>query len=141
MLYNNFIYCIMTCGGISLISMIINHDWQYILLPIGILIWGFYKLFNDNDEEYRRRHPYDYSPYNNEMNGKTYSQRTKTNGNTITWGGNTPRVEDEFDFNLLSFGGQKSSDHTRYQPNIVKDVEYKGMTEKCKRNFKIEISK
>ena len=144
MLYNNFIFCIMTCGGISLIAMIINQDWEYILLPIGILIWGFYKFFNDDDEEYRRRHEYDYDvPYRD-----IKSTRPNVNGNTISWRGNTPRVEDDFDFDLFGLTkSKKEEDYTRYQPKTTtfdkrkyQDPRYKGMVDKCKRNFKITIS-
>lgn len=42
----------MTCAFMALLCMIDNGDWQYIILPIGILIWGIFKFFDENDRKY-----------------------------------------------------------------------------------------
>jgi hypothetical protein len=142
----------MSCALLTMVNMIYDQHWQYILLPIGILLWGSYVFFKDNDREYlksRGINPDDYETsftdflyggYNSYDNYNGYGRTTynppKRNGNTITW--DNSRVEDNFDSNL--FG----SDHTRYQPKQpyvrnYQDPRYKGMVEKCKRNFKITV--
>ena len=150
MLYNNFIVCMMTCAFFALLSMIDNHEWHYIILPIGILIWGIFKFFDENDREFLRRlgiNPDEFNvffPNDNErysINTRTTNSYPKRNGNTVTW----ENVEDNFDSDL--FRGQKS-DHTRYQPTTTtynrgstwQNPLYKGMVKKCKRNFKITVS-
>ena len=145
MLYNNFIICMMTCAFIALLHMIVDQDWQYIILPIGILIWGAFKFFDEDDREYLRRRgidPDEYSvffPNDYERYPINTSSTQKQHGNTIIWD-----KEDNFDANL--FGGT-TKDHTRYQPRTVgnmingwQDPRYKGMVKKMKRNFKITIS-
>ena len=157
MLYNNFIVCIMTCAGLAMINMIYDQHWRYILLPIGIIIWGCYKFFKDNDRNYRKSMGLDpdeedswsdfflgrdYTEYNG-YRGYNYNNAPRRNGNTITWDNNdtSRRVEDDFDSNL--FGGGGTTDYTRYQPSTYRrnwqDPRYKGMLEKCKRNFKITV--
>ena len=148
MLYNNFIVCMMTCAFFALISMIDNQEWHYIILPIGILIWGVFKFFDADDREYLRRLGIDPDEFNaffpDEYDGK-YNINAKLNKpyhkqgtNTVTWG----NVEDDFDSDLF----KQQSDHTRYQPTVQtynrstwQNPIYKGMVKKCKRNFKIEL--
>ena len=145
MLYNNFIVCMMTCAFFALISMIDNQEWQYIVLPIGILIWGIFKFFDENDREFLRRLGIDPDEYNaffpDDYNGKyRINNNVRRENNTITWG----NVEDDFDSNLF----RQQEDHTRYQPTVQtynrgnwQNPSYKGMVKKCKRNFKITIGK
>ena len=52
MLYKNFVVCIMSCALLTMVNMIYDQHWQYILLPIGILLWGSYVFFKDNDRNY-----------------------------------------------------------------------------------------
>ena len=145
MLYNHFIVCMMTCALFALINMIDNQDWQYIILPIGIIVWGIFKFFDENDREFLRRlgiDPDEFDIFSQDYGGKYPISRNsspKRNGNTITWGDTR---EDDFDSNL--FGGH-TSDHTRYQPtygsgSTYQNPQYKGMVKKCKRNFKIKLS-
>lgn len=142
MLYNNFIVCMMTCAFIALLRMIDNQDWEYIILPIGILIWGIFKFFDEDDREWLRRRgidPDDFSWFFSDDfddNGRYPINVNQTRGNTITW----DRVEDGYN--------PSNSDHTRYMPNSStyrthvgwQNPAYKGIVKKCKRNFKITIS-
>ena len=154
MLYNNFIACIMTCAFFALITMIDNHDWEYILLPIGILIWGIFKFFDANDRDWlwdRGIDPDEYNAFFPDIYDDKYHrryQRSNTsyptrNGNTITWNnsGGT-HVEDAFDSNLFGGCNGTHDDYSRYQPKTTRtwnDPRYKGMVDKCKRNFKITV--
>lgn len=145
MLYNNFIICMMTCAFFALLNMIDNHEWQYIILPIGILIWGIFKFFDENDREYLRRLGIDPNEFNaffpDDYDGKyriyNHTNTPRKEGNTITW-----NREDDFDGDLF----RHQTEHTRYQPTTQtynrgtwQNPLYKGMVNKCKRNFKITI--
>ena len=135
----------MTCAFFALLRMIDNNDWEYIILPIGILLWGIFKFFDEDDREYLRRlgiDPDEYSvffPSNYDIKYPINNQRTS--GNTITW----DSVENNYDSTY--YNGQ-TRDHTRYMPrtntpkvnSTWQNPLYKGMVKKCKRNFKITIS-
>lgn len=146
MLYKNFIVCIMTCALLAMINMIYDHLWEYLILPIGILIWGSYFFFNENDRNFLKSKGINPDDYNSSFfdfldgdYGYNYNNHPIRSGNTITWNeGNISRVEDTFDSDLFRGG---ATDHTRYQPTARgwEDPRYKGMVKKCKRNFKITV--
>ncbi len=153
MLYNHFVVCMVTCAIFALINMIHDQLWQYLILPIGIIVWGIFKFFDANDREYLRRMGIDpdefnaFFPeyydttFNNARNNTTkhttvHTPSTPTReGNTIRW----DRVEDAFDSNL--FKGHTSYESYKPKTNITwQNPIYKGMVKKCKRNFKITVS-
>ena len=133
----------MTCAFLALITMADNQDWQYIILPIGILIWGVYIFFKENDDNYLMSKGIDpkrcdslfgdyYDDYDDYQNQGNNGYHTNVNGNTITW----DRVDD------LSNTNEYLRDYSRYQPKTIKpwsNPSYKGLVKKCKRNFKITI--
>lgn len=152
MLYNNFIACIMTVAFFAMIDMVVNEQWAYIILPIGIFIWGIFKFFDANDrkyledmgidpDEFNAFFPdyYDNYTYNRthrrNSNYPTYNNGASVNKNTITWESPTDGImrESTLDtykgFNRGGFFPQRRRDNP----------EYKGMAQKCKRNFKITI--
>ena len=154
MLYNNFIACIMTVAFFAMIDMVVNEQWAYIILPIGIFIWGIFKFFDANDrkyledmgidpDEFNAFFPdyYDNYTYNRthrrNSNYPTYNNGASVNKNTITWESPTDgiRRESTLDtykgFNRGGFFPQRRRDNP----------EYKGMAQKCKRNFKIKKKK
>lgn len=147
MLYKNFIFCIMTVSAFALLDMINNQAWQYIILPIGIILWGIFKFFDDNDRDFligKGIDPDEYNAFFPDLYEDNYSRyhrtstysKPKRSGNTVTWEGRN--VEDNFDSNLYSHG----IDHDRYKPKNPSKVEnplYKGMKDKCKRNFVISV--
>ena len=147
MLYYNFIVCIMVCAFLALLNMIFDQEWQYIILPIGILIWGFFKFFDDNDRNYLKSRgidPDDYSMFDDWFDGgynNRYNNTPIRRGNTITWENEDYsrhhiNASDSFDSNLYKGG---TTDYTRYQPRAYQDPRYKGMVKKIKRNFKITV--
>lgn len=137
MLYNNFIVCMMSCALLALFNMIETQNWEYVILPIGILIWGVFKFFDEDDREYLRREGIDPDKYNaffpdlsddwRDNHTRTYQTTPRRSGNTITWDGQDRNAT--FDSNLYG-------DKVKTWQNPV----YKGMVKKCKRNFKITIS-
>ena len=138
MLYNQFIICMMTCAFFAMTDMIYNQHWEYIILPIGIFIWGFFKFFDEDDREHLRRNGIDPDEYNAFFPDDYYCSNSnrynsyKKEGNTITW-----NTENENGKTLYT------EDYSRYQPRnrTYQNPQYKGMVEKCKRNFKITIDK
>jgi hypothetical protein len=127
----------MSLAFFAMINMIVNEHWTYIILPIGILIWGIFKFFDDNDREYLTKMGIDpdefnaffpdyYGNYNRHR--ETYKGNTNNgavNGNTITW----DRFQKPNDINDGFF----------HQVYPRKNPAYKGMVKKCKRNFKITV--
>lgn len=148
MLYNNFIVCMMVCAFFALLSMIDNQEWHYIILPIGILIWGIFKFFDEDDREYLRRLGIDPDEFNaffpDDYNGK-YNINTnvshpspRRNGNTITWSEGDMFDSDSF---------KEQVEHRSYHPTVktynvgtYQNPFYKTIVKKCKRNFKISIN-
>ena len=150
MLYNNFIVCVMTCSALSLMLMISNGHYQYIIIPIGALIWGFYKFFNDNDREFLRRlgvnpdefnafFPDDYysESYNTARKNNTTTSKPTTNNSSAeraaTWANQ---------YNSRSYGGGYfDSPYYGGSGRGYQNPLYKNIAKKCKRNFKITIDK
>ena len=159
MLYNNFIACIMTVAAFAMLDMVVNEQWTYIILPIGIILWGVFKFFDANDREYlesrgidpdefnaffpdeydnnytygRNRHQ-----YNSNVNVYNKKNNVSVDKNTITWNSPTDgyrRDSSSPTYNGSFGGGFFQSQRRRDNP------EYKGMVKKCKRNFKITIAK
>ena len=145
MLYNNFVACMMVCAVFALIDMIFEGQWSYIILPIGILVWGCFKFFDANDREFLQRHginPDEFDAWNPDLydivestskfGGKPNRWDTSIgeidrNKNVITWDSpsDTRRTQD------TTYGG--------FFRKRYCDPAYKGIVSKCKRNFKITI--
>ena len=153
MLYNNFVACMMTCAAFALFCMVDDQDYKYIILPIGILLWGVFKFFDANDRKYLERkgidpdefnyffteedyyydHPYD-------RNKNIYAQsgdNTRREGNTITWDSPSDSRRESPMYNG-GFGGYGG--YNQYQRRTYQNPLYKTIAKKCKRNFKISIT-
>lgn len=152
MLYNNFIVCIMTVAFFAMIHMVVNGQWAYIILPIGILIWGIFKFFDENDrkylegmgidpDEFNAFFPdyYDNYSYNRTHRNVKYpinNDVANAQKNTIVWNSPTDDIRRETTVNTYSGGFNRGGFlHQRRRNN----PEYKGMVDKCKRNFKITV--
>ena len=150
MLYNNFVVCMMSLAFFAMIDMIVNEHWAYIILPIGILIWGIFKFFDDNDREYLTKMGIDpdefnaffpdyYGNYGYNRHRETYKGNTNNgtvNGNVVTWG--SPTKPNEINVTNDIYGGYNRGG---FFPQVYprKNPAYKGMVKKCKRNFKITV--
>lgn len=140
-LYNNFIVCMMCCAFFALLNMIDEQEWQYIVLPIGILIWGFFKFFDENDREYLIREGYDPDTFNgwlsedsNRYSTTSYQGRSNytlpaDNATRTTWQNSQPAVSRQ--------GGAT----TVTWVNRGTEQDYKHLVSKCRRNFNIAIGK
>lgn len=152
MLYNNFIACIMTVAFFAMIHMVVNEQWAYIILPIGILIWGIFKFFDENDRKYLEGMGIDPDEFNaffpdyydNYSHNRSH-RRTKypinndvanAQKNTIVWNSPTDDIRRETTVNTYNGGFNRGSFFPQRRRN---NPEYKGMVDKCKRNFKITI--
>lgn len=149
MLYNNFIVCIMTVAFFAMIDMVVNEQWGYIILPIGILIWGIFKFFDENDrkylegmgidpDEFNAFFPdyYDNSTYRNRKHHNTKTYPT-TNKNVITWDSPSDARRGSNDISTYDYFGRGSFTPRKKWENPA----YKNIVKKCKRNFKISIEK
>ena len=155
MLYNNFIVCMMVTALMALFCMIDNGDWKYIILPIGILIWGIFKFFDENDRKYLESRGIDPDEFNaffpDEYDNYSYgrnrhqsrniyapsgnnSDKSRIEGNTITWDSPSDTRRNESPTYMGGFG----VDYSRRRYN---NPAYKGIVNKCKRNFKISVTK
>lgn len=150
MLYTSFRVTVMIAAILGLLHMIAEGSFVYVFFPIAIIIWAVYTLFDENDKEYLRRNGIDpdeiswffpdYADYgavrdsHNSMNrtsgGYGKSHQSRINGST--------------------YNGSMSADaqYSRYAPQYpfggykgYSDPVYKVLKDKCKRNFKITISK
>ena len=147
MLHNNFIVCIMTCSVFAVLLMLARDDLEYIIIPIGVIIWGLFKFFDDNDRKYLRSRGIDPdefdaffldyydNTYSNSHHHRTYDSHTSgvRSGNTITWDSPSDvRRESPM------YGGRTDS---YYETRRYQNPVYKGLVKKCKRNFKITVDK
>lgn len=150
MLYTSFRATVMAAAILGLLHMITEGSFIYMFFPIAIIIWAVYTFFDENDREYLRRNGInpeaiswsfnDYSDYGavrdnhstmNRTSGdyrKSYPARTNSSSYNRSMGTNTQ--------------------YTRYVPQNTyygyreySNPVYKVLKDKCKRNFKITISK
>ena len=151
MLYNNFIVCIMTVAFFAMIDMAVTGQWTYIILPIGIFIWGIFKFFDENDrkylegigidpDEFNAFFPdyydnYSYNRTRRNNNYPTYNNGTNDKKNIITWNSPTDDIR-----KASTYGKFSHITEGGFLPQRRRDnPQYKGMVKKCKRNFKITV--
>jgi hypothetical protein len=150
MLYTSFRVTVMIAAMLGLLHMIAEGSFVYMFFPVAIIIWAIYTLFDENDREYLIRNGIDpdeiswffpdYADYGAVRDSHSTMNRTsgdhrksypsRTNGST--------------------YNGSMSADaqYSRYTPQYpfggykgYSNPVYKVLKDKCKRNFKITISK
>ena len=130
MLFKHFTYCMLICATLILLNMCNDQQWEYVILPIGVLIGGIYKLFDDDDRQYLMSQGIDPDNYEGwfpdlfPYNDDTYTQTQ----HHCTYNGQTT-------YNRKPY--QQPSQNT-YLFNDNKNI-YKHIVKKCKRNVKINI--
>lgn len=154
MLYSNFVACMMACAFFALINMCIDEQWTYIILPIGILLWGFFKFFDDNDRQFLQRRgidPDEFDAWNPDYydivdskstygrNRHTSLPKTDTFGSSIDRDKNTITWDSPSDTRRTSGADTGFWNSTLFPRRKYSDPTYKGLVGKCKRNFKITI--
>ncbi len=55
MLYGIFTIFMILLSIMGIIHMCVFESYTYIIFPIATFVWGFYKFFKENDDEYLRR--------------------------------------------------------------------------------------
>ena len=122
----------------------------YIFFPVAIIIWAVYTLFDENDREYLIRNGIDpdeiswffpdYADYGAVRDSHNSMNRTSSDY----------RRSYQYRTNSSTYNGGMSADaqYSRYAPQYpfggykgYSDPVYKVLKDKCKRNFKITISK
>ena len=142
MLYTSFRATVMVAAILGLLHMIAEGSFIYIFFPIAIIIWAIYTFFDENDREYLRRNGIDpdeiswffpdYEDYGAVRDNHSPMNRTNGDNRRSTYNG----------------GMSANAQYSRYAPQYpfggykgYSDPVYKVLKDKCKRNFKITISK
>ena len=128
MLYGTFTVFMILLSVMGIIHMLAFETYTYLIFPISTLVWGFYKFFKENDDEYCRRNNVDQSTsigwllgFEDDYGYTQYGNNTYYNG-----GGNTTHYR--------SVGGQT----TRYR---YSDPEYKKIVPRCRKNSMVKTEK
>ena len=162
MLYNTFLVCMMITSVFGILHMVDNQNLEYIIFPLALLVAAIFKFFDANDRKYLERlginpdefnaffpdYYYDTHSYNNSR-GRNFgvsgghnvyappADNVNVNGNTITW--NEEKNAERRRTSPMYRGGFGFGSDSRYMPKRYQNPAYKGMTSKCKRNFKITV--
>ena len=145
MLYTSFRVTVMVSAILGLLHMIEVGSYIYIFFPIAIIIWAVYTFFDDNDREYLRRNGIDsdeiswffpdYSDYGAVRDARPSSNNAYSN-NVRSY----PSRTSSYGYNG---GVNYNNQYSRYAPQsgyVYSNPVYKGLKDKCKRNFKITVS-
>ena len=148
MLYNTFKVTLVIAAALGLLHMISEEHYVYIFFPIAIIIGVVFTFFDSNDREYLRRNGIDpdeiswffpdYSDYG-AVRGGSYPLNETSSSHQRTYPARTNN----------SWDNSADAQYARYGPHNqygygyrgYSNPEYKKLKDKCKRNFKITISK
>ena len=130
MLYGIFAIFMILLSIMGIVHMIVFESYTYIIFPISTLVWGFYKFFKENDEEFCRR--------NN-------IEPDIDIGWLFGFGGDDAYYTQYGSYNNVGYN--RSTDYTRYQPTTYtsryqySDPEYKKILPRCRRNSMVKTDK
>ncbi len=123
----------MVCAFMGLITMINQEQYTYIIFPISMLIWGWFSFFDPEDREYLRRNgidPDSFSalfpdddPYNSKHHIRTNDSYCNGYGSRYNYKQYTPQNPPYNESNKK-----------------LNRLEYKAVSKKCKRSFKITVN-
>ena len=147
MLYTSFRATVMVAAILGLLHMIAEGSFIYVFFPIVIIIWAIYTFFDENDREYLRRNGID--PDEISWFFPEYSDygAVRDNHSTMNRTSGDYRRSYPARTNSSSYNGSMSADaqYARYAPRNTyygySNPVYKALKDKCKRNFKITVSK
>ncbi len=147
MLYTSFRATVMVAAILGLLHMIAEGSFIYIFFPIAIIIWAIYTFFDENDREYLRRNGID--PKEISLFFPDYSDygAVRDNHSTMNRTSGDYRRSYPARISRSSYNGSMSADtqYARYAPQSsyygYSNPVYKALKDKCKRNFKITVSK
>jgi hypothetical protein len=124
MLYGIFAVFMILLSMMGIVHMIVFESYTYIIFPISTLVWGFYKFFKENDEEFCRR--------NN-------IEPCIDIGWLLGFG--------DDDAYYTQYDSYNNRGYTRYQPTThtsryqYSDPEYKKILPRCRRNSMVKTNK
>jgi hypothetical protein len=133
MLYGTFVIFVMLMSVIGIIHMLAFETYTYIIFPITTLVWGFYKFFKEDDDEFCRR------------NGVN-------NSSNMGWLIGLDDNEDYYGPDGVYYGGyyggsgynrQDTSSHHRTVAKTYnyQNPEYKKLLPRCRRNSLVTTDK
>lgn len=132
MLYGIFAIFMILLSIMGIVHMIVFESYTYIIFPISTLVWGFYKFFKENDEEFCRRNNIDPGIDIGWLLGFGDENEYTHYGQYNQYGG---------------YNNTVNSDHTRYQPTTYtskyqySDPEYRKILPRCRRNSMVKTDK
>ena len=133
MLYGIFVFFMIVLSGFGIIHMCVMGSYTYIIFPISTLVWGLYKYFRDNDDEYCRR--------NNIEPGMDIGWLIgmgDDNGTYGQYGDNSYYNGSGYTANSRHHINTGNTQHNRYQ---YSDPEYKKILPRCRRNSMVTTDK
>ena len=139
MLYNSFRGIMMFTAIVGIFHMIVCSSYVYIFFPIIILIWGLFSFFDEDDREFLRRHgidPDEVSWFFPEYTD--YGYETKHHRRTAPARSSYAPKQNNWLYDEQTYTPYAQSYVTT--PNTY-GQEHKKILPKCKRNFKISVSK
>jgi len=147
MLYGSFRAAVLAAAILGLLHMIAEGSFIYIFFPIAIIIWAFYSFFDENDREYLRRNGIDpdeiswffpeYSDY-----GAVRDKHSTMNRTSGDYRRSYPARTNSSSYNgSISADVQYAPQGSYYGYREYSNPVYKALKDKCKRNFKITVSK
>ena len=147
MLYTSFRATVMVAAILGLLHMIAEGSFIYLFFPIVIIIWAVYTFFDENDREYLRRNGID--PDEISWFFPEYSDygAVRDNHSTMNRTSGDYRRSYPARTSSSSYNGSMGADaqYARYAPQGsyygYSNPVYKALKAKCKRNFKITVSK
>ena len=147
MLYTSFRATVMVAAILGLLHMIAEGSFIYLFFPIAIIIWAVYTFFDENDREYLRRNGID--PEEISWFFPDYSDYGAVRDNHSTMNRTSGYYRRSYLARTASssYNGNMGADtqYARYAPQGsyygYSNPVYKALKDKCKRNFKITVSK
>jgi len=141
MLYNSFRGIMMFTAIIGIFHMIVYSSYVYIFFPIIILIWGLFSFFDEDDREFLRRNgidPDEVSWFFPEYTDYSYGYETKHHSRTAPPKNSYAPKQNNWSYDEQTYTPYAQSYVTTHN---TYGQEYKQILPKCKRNFKISVSK
>ncbi|MBO6255580.1 MAG: hypothetical protein J6O49_18350 [Bacteroidaceae bacterium] len=133
MLYGLFAFFMILLSIMGIIHMCVLGSYTYLIFPISTLVWGFYKFFHENDEEYCRRNGVDPSLDIGWLFGLGDDETSYGGYNRYGQYGDHHRPNET----TISTRHRTSSPTVRF----YSDPEYKKILPRCRRNSMVTTEK
>ena len=132
MLYSVFTFFMIILSIMGIVHMVAFETYTYLIFPISTFIWGFYKFFKENDDEYCRRNNID----NSGLDVGWLLGLGDDSGYYGQYGSNS--YYDGRGYNTYNHNAHHQVTSTKYQYH---DPEYKKILSRCRRNSMVTTEK